>query len=125
VPAIKGGKGKITEVIGGGNGLAVGKNAPKEAIDFIKFLDNKTNNAKYATIAGIIPTVKGAEVGIKDENTKLVKAIVDQCTYFQLYLDQFLSPAAGAAVNDAVQMILAGTATPAQACAYIQRAYEQ
>jgi raffinose/stachyose/melibiose transport system substrate-binding protein len=48
---------------------------------------------------------------------------VDKCTFYQLYLDQFLSPAAGAAVNDSVQTMLAGTATPAQACAAIQSAY--
>ena len=124
-PAITGEKGKITEVMGGGNGMAIGKNAPPEAIDFLEFLDNKENNAKYATVAGIIPTVKGAEVGIKDPNAKLVKSIVDQCTFFQLYPDQFLPPAAGSALNDAVQTIIAGTATPAQACAAIQTAYEQ
>ena len=124
-PAISGGKGKVTEVMGGGNGMAIGKNASKEAVDFLKFLDNKENNAKYATVAGIIPTVKGAEVGIKDANAKLVKGIVDQCTFFQLYPDQFLPPAAGSALNDAVQTILAGTATPEQACAAIQTAYEQ
>jgi len=123
-PAIKGGKGKVTEVIGGGNGMAVGKNAPDAAVEFLKFLDNVENNAKYATIAGIIPTVVGAEKGVKDPNAKLVKAIVDQCTFYQLYLDQFLAPAAGGAVNDAVQTMLAGTATPAQACAAIQAAYE-
>jgi raffinose/stachyose/melibiose transport system substrate-binding protein len=124
-PAIKGGKGKVTDVIGGGNGMAIGKNAPKEAVDFLKFLTNKENNAKYSEIAGIIPTVKGADYGIKDPNAKLVKGVVDQCTFFQLYLDQFLSPAAGGAVNDNVQTILAGTSTPAQACAAIQNAYEQ
>ena len=46
-----------------------------------------------------------------------------KCTFFQLYLDQFLSPAAGGVVNDSVQTILAGTATPAQACAAIQKAF--
>jgi len=122
-PAIAGGKGALTEVIGGGNGMAVGKNAPDAAVDFLKFLDNQENNAKYASVAGIIPTVKGAETGITDPNAKLVKAIVDQCTYYQLYLDQLLPPAAGAAVNDAVQTMVAGTATPEQACAAIQKAY--
>lgn len=124
-PAVKGGKGKVTEVMGGGNGMAVGKNAPKEAIEFLKFLDSKENNAKYATAAGIIPTVKGAEVGIKDANAKLVKGIVDNCTFFQLYPDQDLPPAAGGAVNDNVQALLAGKETPAQACAAIQTVYEQ
>ncbi len=122
-PAIAGGKGKITEVIGGGNGYAVGKNAPQAAVEFLKFLDNKANNTYWAQVSSIIPTVKGAEVGLTDPNAKLVKAIVDKCTFFQLYLDQFLSPAAGGVVNDSVQTILAGTATPAQACAAIQKAF--
>jgi raffinose/stachyose/melibiose transport system substrate-binding protein len=122
-PAIKGGKGQVTDVIGGGNGMAVGKDAPAAAVDFLRFLTNKENNAKYAEVAGIIPTVKGADYGIKDPNAKLVKAIVDKTKFFQLYLDQFLSPAAGGALNDSIQTILAGTATPAEACAAIQTAY--
>jgi raffinose/stachyose/melibiose transport system substrate-binding protein len=122
-PSIKGGKGKVTEVIGGGNGYAVGKNAPAEAIDFLKFLTSKENNAYNAEVSSIIPTVKGAEVGLKDPNAKMVKAIVDKCTFYQLYLDQAFPTAVGGAVNDAVQTILAGTATPAQACAAIQTAF--
>ncbi len=123
-PSVAGGVGKVTDVIGGGNGMAVGKNAPDEAIEFLKYLTNRENNAKYATIAGIIPTVKGAETGIKDENAKLVKGVVDKAGFFQLYLDQFFSPAVGGAINDAVQTMLAGTATPAEACAAMQSAYE-
>jgi raffinose/stachyose/melibiose transport system substrate-binding protein len=122
-PSIKGGKGQLTDNIGGGNGYAVGKNASDAAVDFMKFIANKENQIQQATTSGIIPTVKGADVGIKDPNSKLVKAIVDKSTFFQLYLDQFLSPAAGGTVNDSVQTILAGTATPAQAMATIQAAF--
>jgi raffinose/stachyose/melibiose transport system substrate-binding protein len=122
-PAIKGGKGKITELIGGGNGYAVGKNASDAAVDFLRFITNKQNNIIMAQTNGSIATVKGAEIGITDPNAKLVKSIVDKCTFFQLYLDQFLSPAAGGTVNDLVQTILAGSATPAQACAAIQAAF--
>ena len=122
-PSIKGGKGQLTDNIGGGNGYAVGKNAPDAAVDFLKFIANKENQIQQATTSGIIPTVKGADVGIKDPNSKLVKAIVDKSTFFQLYLDQFLSPAAGGTVNDSIQTILAGTATPAQAMATIQAAF--
>ncbi len=124
-PGVSSGKGAITEVMGGGGGMAIGKNAPKEAVDFLKFLFNKENNSKQASVSGIIPTVKGAEAGMTDANLKQVKAIVDQCTFFQLYPDQFLAPAVGGALNDSVQTLLAGTATPEQACAAIQRAYLQ
>lgn len=122
-PAISGGKGKVTDVIGGGGGYAVGKNASDAAVDFLKFLTSKESQTKMAETSGIIATAKGAEVGIKDPNAKMVKAIVDQSTFYQLYLDQFLSPAAGGVVNDSVQTILAGTATPAQAAAAIQAAF--
>lgn len=123
-PSVSGGVGKVTDVIGGGNGMAVGKNAPDEAVKFLMYLTNRENNAKYASIAGIIPTVKGAETGIKDENAKLVKGIVDKAGFFQLYLDQFFPPAVGGVINDSVQTMLAGTATPAEACAAMQSAYE-
>ena len=95
-----------------------------EAVEFLKFLDNQQNNAEYAKIAGIIPTVKGAESGITNDNGKMVKGIVDKTDFYQLYLDQFLSPAVGGAVNDNVQTILAGTQTPAQAAAAIQAAFD-
>jgi raffinose/stachyose/melibiose transport system substrate-binding protein len=123
VPAIKGGKGKVTEVIGGGGGWAIGKNASDAAVDFVKFLTNKENMITITKTNGTLVTTKGAEVGITDPNAKMVKALVDKCTFFQLYLDQAFPPAVGGAVNDAVQTILAGTATPAQACAAIQTAF--
>ncbi len=124
-PAIKGGAGKVTEVIGGGNGLEVGKNAPKEAVEFLAFVMNKAQLSKFAAVSSIIPTVAGTEAAMTDENLKLVKAIVDDCTFYQLYLDQLLSPAVGGAVNDNVQYILSGAKTPAQACADLQKAYEE
>lgn len=123
-PSVAGGVGKVTDVIGGGNGMAVGKNASPEAIDFLKFLTNAENNAQYSRVAGIIPTVKGAEIGIQDPNAKLVKGVVDKAEFFQLYLDQFFAPAVGGAINDAVQTLLAGTAKPAEAMAAMQSAYE-
>ena len=37
-PAVDGGTGAATDGVGGGNGYAVGKNAPPEAIEFLKFM---------------------------------------------------------------------------------------
>ncbi len=122
-PSIAGGKGKLTEVIGGGGGFAIGKNCPDAGVNFVKFLTNKENMITVTKTNGTLVTTKGAEIGITDPNAKMVKALVDKCTFFQLYLDQAFPPAVGGAVNDAVQTILAGTATPAQACAAIQEAF--
>jgi raffinose/stachyose/melibiose transport system substrate-binding protein len=123
-PSVPGGKGLGTDAFGGGNGFAIGKNASDEAVDFLKFLTNKENNSKYAATGNIIPTVKGADVALADPNAKMVKSLVDKAGYFQLYLDQFFPPAVGGVVNDSVQAILAGTQTPAQAAAAIQKAYD-
>ncbi len=123
-PSVPGGKGLPTDVFGGGNGFALGKNAPDEAVDFLRFLTSKENNMKYAATGSIIPVVKGADSAIPNPNARLVKALVDKATYYQLYLDQFFPPAVGGVVNDSVQTILAGTATPAEAAAAIQRAFE-
>jgi len=123
-PSVPGGKGLPTDVFGGGNGFCIGKNAPEEAVDFLRFMTNKENNMKYAATGAIIPVVKGADSAITDSNAKLVKGLVDKAGYYQLYLDQFFAPAVGGVVNDSVQTILAGTATPAEAAAAIQKAFE-
>ena len=44
----------------------------------------------------------------------------DSAPYFQLYYDQFLPPALGGAVNDAVETIFAGTASPEEAAQAIE-----
>jgi len=123
-PMVEGGAGASTDALGGGNGYAVGKNAPDAAVDFLKFITAEPANAKYASMGYIIPTAKGADSGLSDPKMKLVKSIVDKAGYFQLYLDQYYSPAVGGAINDAVQQIFAGTMSPAQAAASVQQAYD-
>ena len=45
--------------------------------------------------------------------------------YFQLYYDQFLPPAMGSVLNDAVQGIFAGTLTPEQVAQAIEDSAKQ
>jgi raffinose/stachyose/melibiose transport system substrate-binding protein len=110
-PAVEGGAGNGSDVVGGGNGFAIGKNASKEAIDFVKFLTNKDNQTLIASQGSGIPVVKGAEAGLKDANMKLVQQAFAKADYFQLYYDQFLPSAVGGAINDNVQKLFAGTAS--------------
>jgi len=110
-PAVEGGAGKGSDVVGGGNGFAIGKNASKEAVDFVKFLTSKDNQTLIASQGSGIPVVKGAEAGLKDANMKLVQQAFAKADYFQLYYDQFLPSAVGGAINDNVQKLFAGTAS--------------
>lgn len=121
-PAVEGGAGGANDAMGGGNGFAIGKDAPPEAVDFVKYLTSVTNQKVIAADGTGIPTVKGAEEALQDPNMKMVQAGFASANYFQLYYDQFLPSAVAGTVNDAVAKLYAGTATPEQVCEEIQAA---
>ncbi len=111
-PGVEGGAGDAGDVVGGGNGFAIGKNAEPEAVDFVKYLTNVANQTTIAANGSGIPVVKGAEKGLTDPNMLQVQQTFAAAKYFQLYYDQFLPPATGSVLNDAVQGLFSGTKTP-------------
>jgi len=111
-PEVEGGKGKADEAFGGGNGYAVGKDAPKVTFEFLKFILNVENQRTLAASGSIIPVTAGAEDALKDANLKAVYAAVSKASAFQLYLDQAYPPALGGQVNDSVAELIAGKTTP-------------
>jgi raffinose/stachyose/melibiose transport system substrate-binding protein len=119
-PAVEGGAGDVTDVIGGGNGFAIGKDAEPEAVDFVKYLTSKENQTIIAASGTGIPVVKGAEAGLTDPNLLLVQQSFAAANYFQLYYDQLLPSAMGGIINDSVQKLFAGTATPEEVAAEIE-----
>ncbi|MFF5973127.1 extracellular solute-binding protein [Streptomyces sp. NPDC012769] len=120
-PVVDGGVGQATEVFGGGNGFALRKGAPKEALDFLKFLV-LDNQSKLLASNGYLPVVKGAESQLADANKKVVAASLVKATGFQLYLDQAYAPAVGQEVNDSVADLIAGKKTPEQVTTSITEA---
>ncbi len=122
-PVVEGGAGNPTDAFGGGDGWAFGINAPDEAVDFVKWTLSAENQLAGIdpTVEGIVPVVKGTEDAFA--NDPVMQTIVesrDSAPYFQLYYDQFLPPAVGSAVNDAVETIFAGTASPEEAAQAIE-----
>ncbi|GAB3809998.1 extracellular solute-binding protein [Micromonospora zhanjiangensis] len=113
-PTVDGGKGAITEAFGGGNGFAVGKNAPPATIDFLKTLVNAANQRRSAATGAVLPAVKEAADAITDANQKIVAETLASSTGFQLYLDQAYPPAVGQQVNDSVAELIAGSKSPEQ-----------
>ncbi|TDC66057.1 extracellular solute-binding protein [Actinomadura sp. GC306] len=107
-PTVEGGPGAVTDVFGGGNGFAVSKDAPKEALDFLTFFMNEQNEREQVTSGASMPVVKGAESALEDPNRKMVAEALNNAAGFQLYLDQAFPPAVGQEVNDSVASLIAG-----------------
>ncbi|MGW6502612.1 extracellular solute-binding protein [Nonomuraea angiospora] len=111
-PAVEGGKGSISDAFGGGGGLAVGADAPAEAVQFVKFMTEMDNHSKAVAAGGVLPVLKGEESAVTDPNLKQVATALAAAGGYQLYLDQAYPPAVGQQVNDSVAELIAGTKTP-------------
>jgi len=121
-PTYDGGKGAATDGVGGGNGIAVGKNASPAALDFLKFFNSVYNASKInSSNIGMSPVI-GTEATVTDANLQLVLAGRGKATFMQLYLDQATSPAMGTAINEATIALFDGASTPDKVCAAITTA---
>ncbi|GHO76822.1 ABC transporter substrate-binding protein [Ktedonobacter sp. SOSP1-85] len=112
-PMVEGGAGNPTDVMGGGGGFALGKNAPtQETMDFLKFMTNATNAPQLVKLNIGVPPMKTAESVVTDPLRKQIDDMAAAAPYFQLYYDQYLPPAVGQVLLDQTQGLYAGTITP-------------
>lgn len=111
-PMVEGGAGNPTDVFGGGGGFAIGKNAPPETVDFLKFLTSAQNQEAMGKAGLVLPTVKAAANSVTDPLLKQVVQTINTASYFQLYYDQYMPPVVGQAILDATQGLYANTTTP-------------
>ena len=115
-PTVDGGAGAATDGVGGGNGIAVGANAPPEALDFLEFFLSVENGNKLNTDGIGLSTVVGTEDTVTDPNLQAVLAGRGDAEFMQLYLDQATSPEMGLAINDATIALFLGASTPEAVC---------
>jgi len=112
-PAVDGGAGDPFDGLGGGNGFAVGKDAPPETVDFLHYLVSLDAAKQWGALnSGILPTTVGSESSVTDPTMKAVLEGRAKAKFVQLYLDQATSPELGGAINEAVATLYAGTGTP-------------
>lgn len=122
-PALDGGSGVATDVFGGADGYAVGRDAPTEAVDFLRFLSSEAVAERFAaTNTGILPAAEAAVDAVTDVNLTTLLDKRSEATFAQLYLDQATTPALGQAINDAIQLLFAGQATAEDVSAAITEA---
>lgn len=117
-PAVDGGAGAANDAFGGGNGFAVGRDAPPEALDFLRFITNAENQATWGANSGL-PVNPAAAGSVADENMQAVLAGLNAAPFLQLYLDQFFTAEIGGQVNDQTALLFAGATSPEAAAAAI------
>jgi len=111
-PTVDGGAGDPSDVLGGGDGFAIGKNAPPETVDFVRYLTSLDVQSAMTAANLAVPVIKGAETKLADPLLKEVQQRAGAAKYYQLYYDQYLPPAVGSTVNDQTQALFAGSASP-------------
>jgi raffinose/stachyose/melibiose transport system substrate-binding protein len=122
-PAVEGGAGLPTDVFGGGDGYSIGKDAPPEAVDFLKYLNSEAVSERFAALnTGILPTTEAATDAVTDPLLQTLLQKRSEATFAQLYLDQATTPALGAVINDSIQGLFAGTMSPEDVSAAITAA---
>lgn len=123
-PEVEGGAGVGTDVFGGGDNYVVGRDAPPEAVEFLKFLTTDPGAVQgWVDLQdGTLPTVTGAEELVTDPNLQSILEARSAATFAQGYLDQVTSPALGGAINDAVAGLVAGVLAPEEVAATITEA---
>jgi raffinose/stachyose/melibiose transport system substrate-binding protein len=85
-PMVEGGAGDPSDTMGGGDGIALGKNAPDEAVDFVKYLTTTEVQKGFIDLnMGWVPTIKEAEQYLDDPLLQEVMAARNNAKYFQLY----------------------------------------
>jgi raffinose/stachyose/melibiose transport system substrate-binding protein len=112
-PAVTGGQGDPSAIMGGNTAFSLSKNAPKEAFEFLEFLLTKDQQEAYAKAFQSIPVNQQAqEVVTASYNVSALQA-ANKAAYSMTYLDTQFGLNAGNAMNTAVVNLMAGKGTAA------------
>ena len=124
-PTVPGGAGEASDTLGGINGWLVTKDAPKEAVTFLKAFVSDDVQKRLAAGNYIVPTYQGADAAFGSAFMRNIAKNLAASKYHQNFYDQDLGPSVGRVVNDATAEIAGGTMTPKAAAKAIQDAYAQ
>ena len=119
-PMIEGGRGKVTDTLGGASGFVLTKNAPDEAVDFLAYFLGEAAQKRAASEGIYIPTAPAAGSLVEDPILQQFAAIGGGSTYHQLFLDQYFGSTLGGAINDVSAQMATGDITAEEAAALLE-----
>ena len=113
-PALSDGAGDKSAALGGGDGFSCSWKAPKECVDFLKYVSSVDVQKRWAALSVGLPVAQGSESGVTDQSLKGLLDFRGKASYVQLYLDIAFSTSVGQALDDAIAQQFAGSMTPDQ-----------
>lgn len=117
-PAVDGGVGVASEGFGGVDGFVVGKDAPPETVEFLKYIVS-ADVQRQIGVDQPLPANRTAADVVTDPNQIAVFEGLSELTFLQQYLDQFFTPEVGGAINDQTAALFGGAVSPEDAAAAI------
>jgi raffinose/stachyose/melibiose transport system substrate-binding protein len=123
-PVVEGGKGNPNDTLGAVNGWLVTKDAPEEAVDFLRFFLDQEHQAEMARRNMHIPMTKGTAEALQNPLMKRMAEDFARSPYFQLVYDQMLGRGGGIMVNELSAALAAGSITPEEAARDLQEEWQ-
>jgi raffinose/stachyose/melibiose transport system substrate-binding protein len=112
-PAVPGGQGDPSAMMGGTDGYSLSAHAPKEAFGFLEFLVTADQQKAYATAFVNIPVNKAAQSVVTQPYAISALQAFNKAAYTSQFLDTIYGQNVGNAMNTAVVNLLAGKGTAA------------
>jgi len=112
-PAVPGGAGDPSAMMGGIDGYSLSPNAPKQAFQFLEFLVSTPEQKAYATAFITLPVNKAAQSVVTDSVSVSALQALNKAGYTMQFLDTQYGQNVGNALNAAVVNLMAGKGTPA------------
>ena len=124
-PAVPGGQGDPTAIMGGGGGYSLSRNAPKEALGFLRFVVTKEQQEAYAEAFDTIPVNKDAQGVVTESYNISALQAFNKAAYSMQFLDTVYGQNVGNAMNIAVVNLMAGKGSAADIVKDVKAAAEK
>ncbi|MBR7834107.1 extracellular solute-binding protein [Actinospica durhamensis] len=112
-PAVAGGQGDPSAIMGGSDGYSISKNAPSAAFGFLEFLVTTPQQEAYSKALDAIPVNPAAQSAVTESYNVSSMQAVNKASYSMMYLDTEFGQNVGNALNTAVVNLMAGQGSPA------------
>jgi raffinose/stachyose/melibiose transport system substrate-binding protein len=112
-PAVSGGQGAPSAMMGGVDGYSLSAHAPSQAFGFLEFLLTTSQQKLYSQAFVTIPVNKAAQTVVTQSYNITALQALGQASYTMEFLDTEFGQSVGNAMNTAVVNLLAGKGTPA------------